>query len=69
MELKVENFTIQLHRAEETSHEEEVKRLHQLEVMLAEQYSKNLSEVIKAGIQRSKAKEQTKKVLVKVKGE
>ena len=43
--------------------------VHQLEVMLAEQYSKNLSEVIKAGIQRSKAKEQTKKVLVKVKGE
>ena len=35
--------------------------VHQLEVMLAEQYSKNLSEVIKAGIQRSKAKEQTKK--------
>lgn len=27
MELKVDNFTIQLHRAEETSHEEEVKRL------------------------------------------
>ena len=43
--------------------------VHQLEVMLAEQYSKNLSEVIKAGIQRSKAKEQAKKVLVKVKGE
>lgn len=43
--------------------------VHQLEVMLAEQYSKNLSEVIKAGIQKSKAKEQTKKVLVKVKGE
>ena len=43
--------------------------VHQLEVMLAEQYSKNLSEVIKAGIHRSKAKEQAKKVLVKVKGE
>ena len=27
MELKVDNFIIQLHRAEETSHEEEVKRL------------------------------------------
>ena len=27
MELKVDNFTIQLHRAEETSHEEEVKSL------------------------------------------
>lgn len=27
MELKVGNFTLQLHRAEETSHEEEVKRL------------------------------------------
>ena len=27
MELKVDNFTIQLLRAEETSHEEEVKRL------------------------------------------
>ena len=27
MELKVDNFTIQLHRAEETSPEEEVKRL------------------------------------------
>ena len=27
LKLKVENFTIQLHRAEETSHEEEVKRL------------------------------------------
>ena len=27
MELKVDNFTIKLHRAEETSNEEEVKRL------------------------------------------
>ena len=27
MEIKVGNYTIQLHRAEETSHEEEVKRL------------------------------------------
>ena len=27
MELKVDNFTIKLHRADETSHEEEVKRL------------------------------------------
>ncbi|MCM1264756.1 MAG: hypothetical protein NC200_01035 [Candidatus Gastranaerophilales bacterium] len=27
MELKVDNFTIKLHRAEETSHKEEVKRL------------------------------------------
>ena len=26
MELKVDNFTIKLHRADETSHEEEVKR-------------------------------------------
>ena len=43
--------------------------VHQLEVMLAEEYSKNLSEVIRAGIQISKAKEKKKKVLVKVKGE
>lgn len=27
MEFKVDNFTIKLHRAKETSHEEEVKRL------------------------------------------
>ncbi len=27
MELKVDNFTIKLHRAKETSHEEEIKRL------------------------------------------
>ncbi len=27
MELKVDNFTIKLHRAEETSHTEEVNRL------------------------------------------
>lgn len=27
MELQVDNFTIQLHRAKETSHEEEIRRL------------------------------------------
>ena len=40
MELKVENFTIQLHRAEETSHEEEVKRLATYGALICERGQK-----------------------------
>jgi hypothetical protein len=45
MELKVDNFTIKLHRAEETSHEEEVKRLATYVFKICElgQYQENSS--------------------------